>query len=88
MQNLIVTSIIIFSIGILYRYGAPTAFKYRVRYCLFSLFTRLNAQRLAKKMNPDRFKNDQSSCCGCSKCPPQTENVHPIRIVRKTETDK
>ena len=88
MQNLIVTCIIILSVCILYRDGASYALKYRIRSSLFRLFTWMNAEGLAKKMNPDQLKNNLPDCCGCSKCPPQKENVHPIRIVKKTDMDK
>lgn len=88
MQNLIVTCIVILSICILYRYGAPDLLKYRVRYCLFRLFTWIHADTLARKMNPDQFKNSLSQCCGCSKCPPRKENIHPVHIVRKIKMDK
>lgn len=88
MQNLIVICIIIFSIGILYRYGASYALKYRFRHVLFKLFKGINATFLAKKFNPEQMKNNLPDCCGCSKCPPRTQNVHPILIVKKTNTDK
>ena len=87
MQNLIVTCIIIFSIGILYRYGASFALKYRIRNSLFRLFTWMNVEVLAKKMNPDTLKHNLPDCCGCSQCPSQKENVHTIRIVKKPDTD-
>ncbi len=88
MQNLIVTCIIIFSIGILYRYGASYALKYRIRNGLFKLFMRMNVKGLAGKINPEQLKNNLPDCCSCSKCPPQKENVHPIRIVKKPDMDK
>lgn len=44
--------------------------------------------RTGKKNDPDQLKNNLPDCCGCSKCPPQKENVHPIRIVKKTDMDK
>ena len=89
MQNLIVICIVILSIGILYRYGAPYAIKYRTRHCLFKLFKWLKLDVLAKKMNPERFKKDWSACCDCNQCPPvQKENIHPVHIVRKMDMDK
>ena len=88
MQNLSVTCIIIFSVCILYRYGASYALKYRIRHGLFKLFTLMNANGLAKKINPEKLKNNLPDCCGCSKCPPQKETVHPIHIVKKTDMDK
>lgn len=88
MQNLIVTCIIILSIGILYRYGASYALKYRIHAGFFKLFTWMNFKGLAKKMNPEKLKNNLSSCSGCSKCPSQKNDVHPIRIVKKADMDK
>ena len=69
-------------------YGAAYALKYHIRNGLFKLFMRMNVKGLAGKINPEPLKNNLPDCCGCSKCPPQKENVHPIRIVKKTDMDK